>query len=166
MKKIAFVFTLITTILLGSNRLVAQTTVISAEKKTNLSMAIPPTIIYKAAKKYADLVPITLSEDKQIIVSYPDPRDISERSKPTYLKKGYYLDNRGISPNTAFIALTYEEYAQLKTAPSIEQLMKLIVNRNPIKKMYRCDKIFDARENTDKLIEIIDKKFANSEKMK
>ena len=89
MKKIAFVFTLITTILLGSNRLVAQTTVISAEKKTNLSMTIPPTIIYKAAKKYADLVPITLSEDKQIIVSYPDPRDISERSKPTYLTKIY-----------------------------------------------------------------------------
>ena len=91
---------------------------------------------------------------------------MSERSKPTYLKKGYYLDNRGISPNTAFIALTYEEYAQLKTAPSIEQLMKLIVNRNPIKKMYRCDKIFDARENTDKLIEIIDNKFANCERIK
>lgn len=100
-----------------------------------------PVLIYKTHKDYTNLVPITLSDDGYNIISYPDPKDIAidqKYLKPTKLKKGYLLDNRGISRNTAFINMTYESYALLKEAPSFAELKELILDRDPFSALYYC----------------------------
>ena len=106
--------------------------------KAQLSEALPPVVVYKTTKDYSKNVAVTLSEDKKKIVSYPAPSDVSARSYPTALHKGYWLDNRGISSNTAFLSITYEEYAKLKKSPNLEELYSMIVDKNPIKRMYIC----------------------------
>jgi hypothetical protein len=108
------------------------------QENVSVSMALPPTIIYKTKKDYNKNVAIYLSEDKTKIVGYPAPTDVSANSYPTPLKKGYLLDNRGIGKNIAFISITYEEYAALKKVPSISELENMIIDRDPIKEMYFC----------------------------
>ena len=71
-----------------------------------------PALLYKTKGDYADLVPVTLSEDRLSIVAYPAPSDLAGHlPRPTALAQGYWLDNRGIGPNTAFLKLTYADYA-------------------------------------------------------
>ncbi|MEZ5198883.1 MAG: hypothetical protein R2764_21650 [Bacteroidales bacterium] len=87
----------------------------------------PPAIIYKTLKDYYDKVPVSLSEDKTEVVSYPGIKDIyykGEFAYPTQLHDGFLLDNRGIDINTAFLNLTYEDYSKLKSTPSKEELSK------------------------------------------
>ncbi|MDR1792182.1 MAG: hypothetical protein LBR36_01865 [Bacteroidales bacterium] len=107
------------------------------ESESN-SMALPPVIIYKTKKDYSHNVAIGLSEDKKSIVSYPHPRDVSEASVPTKLKKKYWLDNRGIGTNVAFLSITYEQYAQLSSPLSLEEMMKMIIDSDPLLEMYAC----------------------------
>ena len=128
-------------------------------------MALPPTIVYKTVKDYNKNVAIYLSEDKKTIIGYPDPSDVSAASYPTPLKKGYLLDNRGINKNIAFISLTYEEYAALRRAPAIDELEKMIIDKNPIKEMYYCGnrgKYSDISE----LNALIDSKFKDCQRVK
>ena len=128
-------------------------------------MAIKPTIVYKTTKNYNKNVAILLSEDKKTIVGYPHPADVSVRNYPTELKKGYLLDNRGIGKNTAFISLTYEEYAALKNAPSLSELWDMIIDKNPIKEMYNC-KHPEGEDLVSELNQLIDKKFEGCRKIK
>ena len=65
----------------------------------------PPIIIYKTKADYFDKVPVTLSEDKSMIVAYPSPGDLFYKgglSLPTKLDDGYLLDNRGDQPECGF----------------------------------------------------------------
>jgi hypothetical protein len=97
------------------------------------------TIIYKTKADYSTYVPVTMNAEKTSIVSYPAPTDLYYKSKPAYptmLTKGYLLDNRGVSINTVFIKLTYSEYAKLKEAPSIEEMIQLILDKAPFTEMY------------------------------
>ena len=99
----------------------------------------PQAIVYKTKGDYAQLVPVTLSEDKSRIISYPAPQDVFTNGKlalPTHLAHGYLLDNRGISPNSAFIKMTYEEYSQMAQSPSPEELYKMIIDKSPFTEMY------------------------------
>jgi len=82
-----------------------------------------------------------LSEDKKNIVSYPDIRDVYYKGKlayPTVLADGFLLDNRGIGPDVAFLNITYEAYRDLSKTPSIDELMKLILDKDPIREMFQC----------------------------
>jgi len=122
---------------------------------SSVSMALPPTIIYKTKKNYDKNVAVFLSEDKTKITGYPATSDVSSRSYPTVLKKGYLLDNRGIGKNVAFISMTYEEYSVLKKTPSSTELYNMIIDKDPIKEMYYCAhgiKFSDSAE-LDKLID-------------
>lgn len=125
-----------------------------------------PVVIYKTRNDYANLVPITLSDDGYNITSYPDPKDLAideNYLKPTKLKKGYLLDNRGITRNTAFIKMSYEVYAQLKEAPSLEKLKDLIIDRDPFEKIYNCGTRSDYNDLIPELNKIIvKKKFAEN----
>ena len=106
------------------------------------SMPEPPCIIYKTRKNYDSQVAVMLSADKTLIVSYPHPRDVfthGELCTPVRLARKFRLDRRGIGPNVAFLSITYEEYSKLPKAPSLEALDSMIIDRNPIKKMYRCN---------------------------
>lgn len=99
----------------------------------------PKVMIYKTTKDYSKLVPVILSKDKTSIESYPDVKDVfynENLAYPTPLHQGYLLDNRGINENVAFISLSYEEYSKLAKTPTSEELIKLIIDKNPLSVLY------------------------------
>ncbi len=100
---------------------------------------VPKAIIYKTKADYNDLVPVTMNESRTAIVSYPAPSDLVSGGiymKPTELAEGYLLDNRGITPNTAFLDYTYEEYAALDPFPTAEELLQHVKVKYPLAEMY------------------------------
>ena len=110
-------------------------------QETNKIDQQPPITVYKTKGNYNNLVPIRLSDDKTQIVSYPAPSDLKKDGKflyPTELEGGLLIDNLGISKNSAFIKLTYEEYAALQNTLPLSELFKLIVDKAPFLEMYDC----------------------------
>lgn len=99
----------------------------------------PQTLVYKTKKDYSNNVPVLLSDDKMSIASYPDPKDFKNKTpKPTKLKNGYLLDNRGIGLNVAYLKLTYAQYAALPKAPSKDELMQMIIDKDPLTELINC----------------------------
>ena len=128
------------------------------ENPSQAFVASPAVIVYKMRKDYSQNVPVILSSDKKTIVSYPHPRDVYTNGKlalPTPLKNGYWLDNRGISLNVAFLSYTYEEYAALNDVPSIDVLYKKIVDKDPITEMWSCGHRHHYHDLINDLNEII-----------
>jgi hypothetical protein len=108
---------------------------------TNKNELEPTITVYSTKGNYNNLIPIRLSDDKTQIVSYPAPSDLKKEGKflyPTELEGGFLIDNLGISKNTAFIKLTYEEYAALQNTLPLSELFKLIVDKAPFLEMYDC----------------------------
>ena len=131
----------------------------------SVSMALPPTIIYKTKKNYDKNVAIFLSDDKTKITGFPATTDVSAKNYPTVLKKGYLLDNRGIGKNVAFISMTYEEYAALRRTPSTAELENMIIDKDPIKEMYYCAHGVKYSDSTE-LDKLIDSKFKGCQRVK
>lgn len=124
-------------------------------------MASPPAIVYQTKADYFDKVPVTLSEDKSEVVSYPGVKDVfynGELAYPTKLNDGYLLDNRGIDPSSAFLKITYEEYSKLETTPSKEELYGLILDKDPFTKMYNCGNKYQYKDIVTELNALIDSK--------
>ena len=99
----------------------------------------PQAVIYKTKADYSKNVPVTLSEDGSRIISYPAPQDLYTNGNlayPTPLAKGYLLDNRGIGPHSAFLSLTYEQYAALASAPNTDDMYKMILDKDPFERIY------------------------------
>lgn len=98
------------------------------------------TIVYKTKADYSKYVPVTLNAEKTEVVAYPAPTDVYRNGKlayPTPLVNGYYLDNRGIGLNSAFLNITYEDYIKLKEAPPLTDMMgKLLLEKNPFTEIY------------------------------
>ncbi len=118
----------------------------------------PPTIIYKTKMDYSRMVAITLNDDKTEVVAYPDPTDISKKAKsvyPTLLENGFLLDNRGVSKNAVFISMTYEEYANLTSAPSLKEMYAKILDKNPFTEMYFCGSRYNYKEIEKELNQFI-----------
>ncbi len=114
----------------------------------------PKAIIYKTKNDYSQQVPVILSSDKSEIVSFPSPTDLVYKGKPAYpteLKKGYLLDNRGISKDVAFLDITYEEYSNLNTTPSAKDLFDKILDSDPLLEMYNCG---NRRQYDDEINEL------------
>jgi hypothetical protein len=115
------------------------------EKQTSESgsgIVRPPVLIYKTNKDYKNNVPVNLTADRRSIASYPDIRDIYYNgviAYPTVLEQGYLLDNRGIGPNVAFLDYTYEQYQKLGQTPDPEELMKHVIDNDPLKELYSCN---------------------------
>lgn len=99
--------------------------------------ALRPVIIYKMSGDYADFVPVTLGSDGKI-VSYPDPKDITESSRPVALGDGWYLDRRGVSASSAFTDYTYAQYHALEHVPPLDTLQSHIVARKAIVDIWDC----------------------------
>lgn len=115
----------------------------SLEQVNNTQVVMPsaPVMVYKTSNNYFNKVPIILSADKSKIVSYPHPTDVKKGNNytiPTRLKKGYLLDNKGISLNVAFLKLTYEEYSKLNNTLPIDELKSMIIDDNPLLELYYC----------------------------
>lgn len=114
--------------------------------------ALAPVIIYKTKVDYNKNVPVIMSEDKKDIISYPDIKDVyynGQLAFPTRLERGYLLDNRGISKNTAFLKYTYEEYSRLSETPSKDILKSMILDINPLLEIYSCNSI--SKSNIEEL---------------
>lgn len=93
-----------------------------------------PIVFYMTKGDYQNLVPITLSADKSEVVAYPACSDLKNGNgymKPIALGNGYYYDQRGVGPNTAFLKLTYEEYCNLPQQPSLKELMQYVKDKDP-----------------------------------
>ena len=109
----------------------------------NISAAVPGPrcIVYKTKADYTHLVPVMLSADKSMVVSYPDVKDIYNNGQlayPTQLIGGYLLDNRGIGTDVAFLKVTYEEYSRLTVTPHPGELLEMILDKDPLAEMYDC----------------------------
>jgi len=126
------------------------------------SQAAALAIVYKTTKDYFSFVPVILSADKKEIVSYPAPTDVYYMGKlayPVALKNGYYLDNRGINKYVAFTNYTYEEYAALKSAPSKDELIKRIIDKNPLLEIIYCGPRGNYKNEIVDLNRLIDEGF-------
>lgn len=109
--------------------------------KTQFVAALPRVVIYKTVRDYSHNVPVLLSDDKTRIISYPHPIDLflgDNLALPAQLSKGYWLDNRGIQKNVAFLKYTYEDYSKRKDAPSLEELEKNILDKDPLIELWDC----------------------------
>jgi hypothetical protein len=121
---------------------------------SNPNLASPHAIIYKTVKDYSANVPVTLSDDKTKIISYPDKGDVFNKGNlayPTKLENGYLLDNRGISANSAFTKYTYEEYSKLKTTPDLQTLFNSIIDNNPFVEIIDCGNRYRFKDEVSEL---------------
>lgn len=118
-----------------------KTVVETGRMPANAGVPAPHVLVYKTRSDYSKLVPVTLSDDKSVVLSYPHPGDLLVGGKllePASLKDGYWLDRKGIGRNTAFIRLSYSEYAALPAAPDAEELLKMVVDPDPFIELYDC----------------------------
>lgn len=132
-------------------------------------LAPEPFIIYKTKADYNQLVPVILNETKTAIVAYPAPADLikgEDLRVPLQLKNGYLLDVRGIGPNVAFTSYTYETYAALEQAPTLESLMEAIVDKDPLLEMYDCKKFLDIKYDLKKANRLVKSELEKCERIK
>jgi hypothetical protein len=111
----------------------------TSKPNANISYTGPTAVIYKTKADYSKNVPVVLSDDRSKVVVYPAPGDVYRNGKlayPTALAKGFWLDNRGVSVHSAFLKLTYDEYAQLKQVPALDELYNMIIDKDPFTEMY------------------------------
>ena len=124
--------------------------------------ALAPVIVYKTKADYYHHVPITLNATKDKVVSFPAPSDLFYNgilAVPVKLKNGYLLDQRGIHPNTVFTSYTYEEYSQLESAPSIQDLINKIIDPDPFEEIYDCGNRNQFKSIEKDLNKLIRRKF-------
>nr|WP_320038632.1 hypothetical protein [uncultured Bacteroides sp.] len=125
-------------------------------------------IVYKTNKDYSNLVPVTMNNEKTKIVSYPAPTDVfykGKLAKPTPLKNGYLLDNRGINENTVFLNCTYEEYSRLTEAPSLQEMLLRVVEKNPMVEIIDCGLRYQYKDEVKELNTLIDANFSGCKKV-
>ena len=121
----------------------------------------PTTFLYKTKGDFNKLVPVVLSDDKAKIISYPHPRDVyykGELAYPTVLEDGYLLDNRGISLNVAFLKVTYEDYSKLEKSPTVDELLELVIDNDPLTVLYNCGNRNQYKDDVTELNNIISSK--------
>lgn len=125
-----------------------QSTACMRSANTFLLADTAPVIIYKSREDYSAYVPVRLSEDGSRIISFPAPQDLKSGElflKPIRLKQSYWLDQQGVGPTTAFLQITYEEYAALESVPAPQQLMDQILVKAPFVEMYHCGRVTDFK---------------------
>lgn len=88
---------------------------------------IPKAMIYRTNGDYFDKVPVTLNADRNYVLSYPAPTDLSENSLPVHLHDGWLLDRRGVGPYSVFTSYTYKEYMALPQAPSPDEILAHVI---------------------------------------
>jgi len=123
------------------SRITAKSTPLDQNAIRTVSAATPPALVYKTRKNYSQYIPVTMNVEKTRIVSYPHPTDIYYKGKlayPTFLNKGYLLDNRGIGPNVVFLDYTYDAYSRLKEPLTMEQLISHLLDKNPLLELWNC----------------------------
>ena len=103
----------------------------------------PRAVVYQTqgAVNYDNLVAVTLSEDGADVASFPTLEEAAALAKatPTVLDGGFKADNRGIlDAQTAFLKLTYAEYAALQTEPTAAMVNEWILDKKPFVQICDC----------------------------
>ncbi len=131
---------------------------IISESPNSAKVTSPQVVIYKTKENYYLHVPVNLSVDKKTLVSYPAPSDVvinGEPMLPVKLENGYLLDRRGIGEGCAFLKWTYYEYSRLDHTPNSEELMKMILEPDPLTEMYFCGRKSSFKDIESELNQII-----------
>lgn len=126
-------------------------------------------VVYKTTVDLTDYVPVIMNEGKTKIISYPAPTDLfyeGKLAKPTILKNGFLLDNRGISENVVFLNYTYEVYCKLKVAPDLSDMLKNIKVKYPLKELVNCGSRYQYKDQVKELNMLIDAGFPNCKRAK
>lgn len=121
--------------------------------------AEPPLVVYKTKADYSKQVPVLLSCDKTHIISYPHPGDLKKGNEfryPTLLPNGYFLDNKGITKDVAFLEYTYEEYAAFTALPTADSLFWKILDKDPLTEFCMCGSRLKFDGNIQQLSDKID----------
>jgi len=137
--------------------------------KSNQHSAGQQSIVYKTTGNFDDYVPVIMNVEKTKIVTYPAPTDLFYKgvlAKPTILKNGYLLDNRGITENVVFLNYTYEAYSKLKEAPALNELLKNIKEKYPLKELIYCGLRYQYKNEVKELNVLIDAGFPNCKRAK
>lgn len=119
-----------------------------------------PTVVYKTKADYSKYVPVTLSADKSQIVAYPIAKDLyynGKLAKPTQLNDGYWLDNRGINPNSAFLDITYEDYLKNDDIMPLTEMYKHVIDKDPFTEIYNLGDRNRFKNEVDEINAIITK---------
>ncbi|RLD55010.1 MAG: hypothetical protein DRI97_10370 [Bacteroidetes bacterium] len=129
---------------------------------------LAPVLVYKTKADYSRLVPITLNETRDKVVSFPAPTDLYTNgilAIPVQLDKGYLLDMRGVHANTAFTSYTYEAYSKLESTPSVQDLISSIIDPDPFEELYDCGNRSQFKRLEKDLNKLIRKKFKGCNKL-
>ncbi|MEO0041330.1 MAG: hypothetical protein RL329_778 [Bacteroidota bacterium] len=102
----------------------------------------PRAIVYQTqgAMDYDHLVAVTLAEDGSV-ETFPTLEEAATLATavPTILEGDFKADNRGnLSGQTAFLNLTYAEYAALKVEPTAELIQSWILTTKPFAQICDC----------------------------
>lgn len=148
-----------------TNRGLTQTSSSDMQNISTSRQAGPPVIVYKTTRDFSKNVAVTMNQSRTQIVSYPDPSDVGDFSRPTPLKNGYLLDNRGINENVAFLRYTYDEYSRLPSLPSMSELLAAVIEKYPLAEMIRCGTRYQYKNIVEEISVLIDSGFKGCEKL-
>ena len=96
--------------------------------------ATGPVVVYKCKKDYRDKVSVQLSADGLTITAYPGPSDVLAQ-KPIELTDGYLLKRM---VGDVFLSLTIDAYANASHSYTVDDLLTLVIDREPYLEMYDC----------------------------
>lgn len=112
---------------------------------------IPRATVFKMSGPYADKVAVTLDAQGNLTY-YPAPGDITEASKPVYLKDGWWLNCQGLSAGSVFTDWTFTDYAALPATPSPSEIKAHIIPGATVTAMERTTvPVTQAMQNLDKI---------------
>lgn len=112
---------------------------------------IPRATVFRMSGPYADKVAVTLDAQGNLIY-YPAPGDITEASKPVYLKDGWWLNCQGLSASSVFTDWTFSQYAALPETPTPAQIKAHIIPGATVTAMERTTvPVTQAMQNLDKI---------------
>ena len=93
-----------------------------------------PVVVYKTKKDYREKVSVQLSHDGKTITAYPGPSDVLFQ-KPLELADGYLLKRM---VGDAYLSLTIDAYADTSHIYTVEDLLVLVIDREPYLEKYDC----------------------------
>jgi len=99
-----------------------------------------PVVVFKTKKDYRDKVSVQLSPDGKTITAFPAPSDVLFQ-KPLELINGYFLKRM---VGDAYLSLSIDDYASSLHSYTSEELLDLVIDRDPFLEIYECSKSKDG----------------------
>lgn len=95
--------------------------------------------VYKTKADYSNNVCVQMNAEKTEIYATKG----SKGKWPVSLIDGYQVDKESLGINTAYLSITFDEFAQNGNSISIDSMKKIILDKNPFLEYYECDNYKD-----------------------